>query len=94
MRYELRKKRTKAQFAVHRSVDYVFKSHNIFNAFFGKERGVIQKVVCGDDVLYSGIQIVLIYGSNLWSYTELGKIQGVAMIELKSILTEMNTIAV
>ncbi len=30
----------------------------------------------GDFVLYSGNQIVLFYGSNSWSYTRLGRLDG------------------
>lgn len=40
----------------------------------------------GDVILYSGNQIVLFYGSNSWSYTRLGKIDGYSVSELKSIL--------
>ena len=47
----------------------------------------------GDVILYSGNQIVLFYGSNSWSYTRLGKMQGSAS-EIKEILTESNPITV
>ncbi len=47
----------------------------------------------GDVILYSGDQIVLFYGSNSWSYTKIGKIQGSAS-EIKEILTESNPIIV
>ena len=47
----------------------------------------------GDVILYSGDQIVLFYGSNSWSYTKLGKMQGSAR-EIKEILTESNPITV
>ncbi len=40
----------------------------------------------GDVILYSGNQIVLFYGSNSWSYTRLGKINGYSVSELKSLL--------
>ncbi|MDE5601597.1 MAG: hypothetical protein K2J16_03780 [Clostridia bacterium] len=40
----------------------------------------------GDVILYSGNQIVLFYGSNSWSYTRLGRINGYSIAELKSIL--------
>ena len=40
----------------------------------------------GDIVLYQGNQLVLFYGSNSWSYTRLGKIEGVSQSELKNIL--------
>lgn len=37
-------------------------------------------------VLYQGNQLVIFYGSNSWSYTRLGKINGVTQAELKEIL--------
>jgi len=40
----------------------------------------------GDIVLYQGNQVSIFYNSNSWSYTMLGKIQGVNSNELKSIL--------
>lgn len=40
----------------------------------------------GDVMLYSGNQIVLFYGSNSWSYTRLGKINGYTVSELRSLL--------
>ena len=40
----------------------------------------------GDVILYSGNQIVLFYGSNSWSYTRLGKINGYSVVELRSLL--------
>ncbi len=40
----------------------------------------------GDVILYSGNQIVLFYGSNTWSYTKLGKIEGYSASELRSLL--------
>ncbi|MDE6411622.1 MAG: hypothetical protein K2L02_03700 [Clostridia bacterium] len=40
----------------------------------------------GDVILYSGNQIVLFYGSNTWSYTRLGKINGYSVAELQSLL--------
>lgn len=40
----------------------------------------------GDIMLYSGDQIVVFYGSNSWSYTRLGKIQGRSSDELTEIL--------
>lgn len=39
----------------------------------------------GDVMLYSGNQLVLFYGSNLWSYTRLGKINGYSVSELKTL---------
>ena len=40
----------------------------------------------GDVILYSGSNICLFYGSNSWSYTRLGKIDGLSENELKSFL--------
>ena len=40
----------------------------------------------GDVILYSSNQIVLFYGSNSWSYTRLGKINGYTLPELKELL--------
>ena len=40
----------------------------------------------GDVILYSGNQIVLFYGSNSWSYTRLGKINGYSVSELETLL--------
>lgn len=40
----------------------------------------------GDVILYSGNQIVLFYGSNSWSYTRLGKINGHTTAQLRSLL--------
>ncbi len=40
----------------------------------------------GDVILYSGNQIVLFYGSNTWSYTRLGKINGYSASELRALL--------
>lgn len=48
----------------------------------------------GDVILYLGNQIVLFYGSNSWSYTKLGKMQGFSAAELYAILTESNPISV
>ncbi len=42
--------------------------------------------VPGDIVLYSGDQIVLFYGSNSWSYTKLGHIEGLTGNELADFL--------
>ena len=39
----------------------------------------------GDVILYSGNQIVLFYGSNSWSYTRLGRINGYTVSELKEL---------
>ena len=40
----------------------------------------------GDVILYAGNQIVLFYGSNSWSYTRLGKINGYFVSELRTLL--------
>ncbi len=40
----------------------------------------------GDIVLYSENQIVIFYGSNSWSYTKLGKINGKTDSEIKNLL--------
>lgn len=40
----------------------------------------------GDVILYSGNQIVIFYGSNTWSYTRLGKIEGLSVNELSTLL--------
>lgn len=39
-----------------------------------------------DFVLYQGNQLVIFYGSNSWSYTPLGRIDGVESAELKQIM--------
>ena len=38
----------------------------------------------GDVILYQGNQIVLFYGSNSWSYTRIGKMEGLSQAELRS----------
>ncbi len=40
----------------------------------------------GDVILYNGSNICLFYGSNSWSYTRLGKIDGLNESELRSFL--------
>ena len=40
----------------------------------------------GDIVLYNGNSVVMFYGSNSWSYTRLGKIEGKSASELRDIL--------
>ena len=40
----------------------------------------------GDVILYQGNQITIYYAANTWSFTRLGKIQGVSESELKKIL--------
>ena len=44
----------------------------------------------GDLILYQGNQLVMFYGSNSWSYTRLGKIQGVTQAEMRDILGDGN----
>ncbi len=40
----------------------------------------------GDVILYQGDQITIYYGMNSWSFTRLGKVQGLTQAELKDIL--------
>lgn len=40
----------------------------------------------GDIVLYSGNQLVVFFGSNSWSYTKLGHIEGLSEQELLELL--------
>ena len=40
----------------------------------------------GDIVLYSGNQLVIFFGSNSWSYTRLGHIEGLSTGELTALL--------
>ena len=40
----------------------------------------------GDIVLYSGNQLVIFFGSNSWSYTRLGHIEGLSTDELTTLL--------
>ena len=40
----------------------------------------------GDIVLYQGDKVSLFYGSHLWSYTKLGKIDNISSNELKEVL--------
>ena len=40
----------------------------------------------GDVVLYNGSNICIFYGTNSWSYSRLGKIQGLSTSELKAFL--------
>ena len=40
----------------------------------------------GDVILYQGRQIVLFYGSNTFSYTRLGRIEGLALQQLEDFL--------
>ena len=42
----------------------------------------------GDIVLYSGNQMVILYGSNTWEYTPLGKIEGLSKEELSQMLSK------
>lgn len=45
----------------------------------------------GDVMLYNGTQIVFFYGSNSWSYTRLGKEEGLSAEELEQILSGPET---
>ena len=40
----------------------------------------------GDVILYGGSNICIFYGSNSWSYTRLGKIEGLSQSELRTFL--------
>ncbi len=40
----------------------------------------------GDVILYQGDQITIYYGTNTWSFTRLGKVQGMTQSELKDAL--------
>ena len=40
----------------------------------------------GDVILYNGSNICLFYGSNSWSYTSLGKIDGLSASQLRTFL--------
>ena len=40
----------------------------------------------GDVILYQGNQIVLFYGENSWSYTRLGRIEGLSDAQLRAFL--------
>lgn len=42
--------------------------------------------VPGDIFLYAGNQITIFYGSSIWSYTRLGKVDGLTQSELKAFL--------
>lgn len=42
----------------------------------------------GDILLYQGRYMVIMYGSNLWSYTRLGKITGLSSSEIYNILSK------
>lgn len=44
----------------------------------------------GDIMLYQGNNIVIFYGTNSWSYTPLGKIDGASASELRQFLGEGN----
>ncbi len=41
---------------------------------------------CGDVILYQGNQITIYYDTNSWSFTRLGKVQGLSQAELKAVL--------
>ena len=46
----------------------------------------------GDIVLYSGNQLVVFFGSNSWSYTKLGHINGLFSDELAALLDKEQTV--
>ena len=46
----------------------------------------------GDIVLYSGNQLVVFFGSNSWSYTKLGHINGLSADELTVLLDKEQTV--
>lgn len=48
----------------------------------------------GDVILYQGNQITVYYDTNSWSFTRLGKVQGVTADELKAILGDGDVIMV
>lgn len=48
----------------------------------------------GDIILYQGNQITIYYDTNSWSFTRLGKIDGVTQAELKKILGKGDVTAV
>ena len=52
------------------------------------------KTSAGDIMLYQGDQITIFYNGNSWSYTPLGKVDGVTQAELKKILGKGNVTAV
>jgi hypothetical protein len=48
----------------------------------------------GDIILYQGNQITIYYDTNSWSFTRLGKVEGITKAELKKILGKGNVTAV
>ncbi len=48
----------------------------------------------GDIMLYQGNQITIFYNNNSWSYTRLGKVNGVTQSELKQILGKGDVTAI
>ena len=48
----------------------------------------------GDIMLYQGNQITIFYNNNSWSYTRLGKVDGVTQGELKKVLGKGDVTAV
>ena len=46
----------------------------------------------GDIVLYSGNQLVVFFGSNSWSYTKLGHINGLSADEFAALLDKEQTV--
>lgn len=55
------------------------------------ENDVQMTTEAGDIVLYSGNAIVLFYGSNTWTYTKLGHIEGLSADGLKELLSSDQT---
>ena len=47
----------------------------------------------GDIMLYQGNNMVIFYGSNSWSYTPLGRLEGMTAAEIKSFLAGSNITA-
>ena len=48
----------------------------------------------GDIILYQGNQITIYYDTNSWSFTRLGKVDGVTQAELKKVLGKGDVTAV
>lgn len=46
----------------------------------------------GDVILYQGNQITIYYGTNTWSFTRLGKVQGMTGEELEEVLGDAPTV--
>ena len=48
----------------------------------------------GDLILYQGKSFVIYYDKNSWNFTPLGKLEGIAKVELKALLGKGNVTAV